>query len=75
MKVGPLIAVGNRQGGKGMNTLKDGSYRWVLWCAVVLGVSSVALMPQHGEPVLTDPEFVDSLWVKASTRQGLVRGK
>ncbi len=44
-----------------MNTLKDGRYRWVLWCVVV--VSSVALMPQHGEPVLTGPEFVDSLWV------------
>ena len=46
-----------------MNTLKDGRYRWVLWCVVVVGVSSVALMPQHGEPVSTGPEFVDSLWV------------
>ncbi|MCH8320301.1 MAG: hypothetical protein IH790_05015, partial [Acidobacteria bacterium] len=46
-----------------MNTLKDGSYRWVLGCGLVLGISSLALMPQYGEPVLTGPEFVDALWV------------
>ena len=46
-----------------MNTLKDGSCRWILECVLVLGVCSVALMPQHGEPVSTGSEFGDALWV------------
>ena len=46
-----------------MTTLKDGSYRWVLWCVVVLGGSSVALMSQHGELTSTSPGWIDALWV------------
>jgi len=30
---------------------------------LVLGISSLALMPQHGEPVSTGSEFGDALWV------------
>ena len=46
-----------------MKTLKNGYYRWVLGCGLVLGVSSVALMSQDGEPVSTGSEFGDALWV------------
>ena len=46
-----------------MNRLKDGSYRWVLWCGLVLGISSLALMSQHGELTATGPEWIDALWV------------
>ncbi|MCH6568731.1 MAG: hypothetical protein IH794_01420, partial [Acidobacteria bacterium] len=46
-----------------MKTWKYGNYRLVLGCVLVLGVSSLALMSQYVEPVLTGPEFVDALWV------------
>jgi len=63
VKVGPLIAVVDRQGGKGMNVWKDGSCRLVLCCVVVLEISSVALMPQHGDLISTGPGWIDALWV------------
>ena len=66
--------MGNRQGGKGMNVLKDGSYRLVLWFVVVLGISSVALMPQHGKPVSTGPDFVDALCPALSTDRCQIPG-
>ena len=46
-----------------MNVLKDGGCRLVLWCVVALEISSVALMPKHGESVSSGHEFVDALWV------------
>ena len=54
-----------------MNVLKDGSYRLVLWFVVVLGISSVALMPQHGKPASTGPDFDDALWVSGD--KGLLK--
>jgi RHS repeat-associated protein len=54
-----------------MKTFKDGFYRVVLWCVVVLGISSVALMPQDGEFLRTGPELIDALWVVG--RHGLMK--
>jgi len=40
-------------------------------CALVVGMSVIALMPNPQEPAPTGPEFVDALWV--ATDHGLLK--
>lgn len=40
-------------------------------CALVMGMSAIALMPHPQEPAPTGPEFVDALWV--ATDHGLLK--